>query len=62
VGMGFGLGLYVLSAGGIVILLVILRVVGHLAGDRPWGHDGSGATANAPDGEQEDKETRSGPP
>jgi putative Mg2+ transporter-C (MgtC) family protein len=28
VGMGFGFGLYLLSAGGIVILLVLLRIVG----------------------------------
>ena len=28
VGMGFGFGLYLLSAGGIVILLVVLRIIG----------------------------------
>jgi putative Mg2+ transporter-C (MgtC) family protein len=30
VGMGFGFGLYLLSAGGVVILLVLLRLVGRL--------------------------------
>lgn len=38
VGMGFGLGLYLLSAGGIVILLVVLRVVGRLVVDGQPGN------------------------
>ncbi len=28
VGMGFGFGLYILSAGGVVIMLVVLRIIG----------------------------------
>jgi putative Mg2+ transporter-C (MgtC) family protein len=43
VGMGFGFGLYLLSAGGIVILLVVLRIVGRLVPPHgPSAEDGTG--------------------
>ncbi len=35
--LGFGYGLYVLSAGGALILLAVLRVVGRMVHDAPSG-------------------------
>ncbi len=53
VGMGFGFGIYVLSIGGTVILLVLLRLVGRLMGDvpdvEPPPPDIAGTTAEDPD-------------
>ena len=45
-GMGFGFGLYLLSAGGVIILLAVLRLVGrfvpeHHSGLPPVGRDAS---------------------
>jgi putative Mg2+ transporter-C (MgtC) family protein len=55
VGMGFALGLYLLSAGGIVILLVILRLVGRLIVDHPRvGGPSSGRHRD--EGDAQDKE------
>jgi putative Mg2+ transporter-C (MgtC) family protein len=45
VGMGFGFGLYVLSAGGLLILLGVLRLVGRLANEHGPSHH---ADAHAP--------------
>jgi putative Mg2+ transporter-C (MgtC) family protein len=43
VGMGLGFGLYLLSAGGVVILLVVLRLAGRLTPGRDAGPAGQGA-------------------
>jgi putative Mg2+ transporter-C (MgtC) family protein len=46
VGMGFGFGLYVLSAGGMIILLAVLRLVGHFIPE----HHGAAAGLMEQDG------------
>jgi putative Mg2+ transporter-C (MgtC) family protein len=47
VGMGLGYGLYVLSIGGAVILLAILRLVGRLMGGLEPAPDGSSTNRDA---------------
>lgn len=60
VGMGFGLGLYLLSAGGLVILLVVLRVVGRLMVDhQPVPDEADQGGQGRRDGEDGDEAARS---
>jgi putative Mg2+ transporter-C (MgtC) family protein len=61
-GMGFGLGLYLVAAGGVVILLVLLRLIGILMPGRhsgPSGHDAGGHDLDTgDDGDQGHVESR----
>jgi putative Mg2+ transporter-C (MgtC) family protein len=45
VGMGFGFGLYVLSAGGVVIMLVVLRLIGRFVASIEDGSHGDDTPA-----------------
>jgi len=50
-GMGFGFGLYLLSAGGIVILLVVLRIMGRFFAElSPAQHGGANGEAGGASG------------
>jgi putative Mg2+ transporter-C (MgtC) family protein len=57
VGMGFGLGLYLLSAGGIVILLVVLRLVGRFMVEVSPATGGPLDQAGADDGNEDEHGT-----